>query len=660
MADELMFIKRSTMEAIATVTKEKLGSSDPLYPKDIPDSIRTIDTAVPELLPSTDVQDYIRPEVIELVNKVRAVQNDDSITFIALSDSHYPANQSLGFYDEETIKSTVQANMATKILTYMLNLDFVAHLGDVSSGDKTTTVEMLKSQIEGFNSYLNEAVGSLPLFIAIGNHDAGIYYHNAIADDNIYTLDGGYLYRNFTKYSTSDETAFSGEQYGGYCYRDFKDKKLRVFLLNTSESIVYNQTDAATLGSQRLWLANALLDLNSKSDASEWQFMILCHYPADYGTTMPLSHLLKAYVDGASLAITTEDDIASTVNFSGKNTAKFVAQFHGHVHNFKYDKLNVYSNGHAEGYDAWRVCIPNGQVNRENYYTTVGAYTDIDFSEETSYLKTEDTANGTSFVVNVINPSEQKIYSFCYGAGIDRVIGYGATVYYSITSSLSNATSSNMVASVEAGSSFTTTVTADEGYEIAVLTVTMGGVDITSDVLKDGVVTINEVTGNVVVTAKAQARPNFTNLVTRAIDTDGNVLNGTGYQDNSYISSSGEISTLNGYCVSGFIPVETGIKTIRIAGDGISHLENYTRIGFYDSNFARVGDPYPGDKIATADGTYYGILTEEDNTALTWTLTDYMSAAKGAVYMRVGAKGKGANLIVTVNEEITYGEAPDK
>ena len=33
------------------------------------------------------------------------------------------------------------------------------------------------------------------------------------------------------------DTVFGGEENGGYCYRDFADKKLRVIMLNTSEQM---------------------------------------------------------------------------------------------------------------------------------------------------------------------------------------------------------------------------------------------------------------------------------------------------------------------------------------------------------------------------------------------------------------------------------------
>ena len=583
MEDELMFIKRSTMEAIATATKEKLGSSDPLYPKDLPDSIRTIDTAVPELMLPADFPNYVRDEVMEVANKVRGVLTDESIVFLAMSDSHYPAEQVLNFYDEETRKSTVQANQAAKALAYVLNLDFVAHLGDVSSGAGSTTPEMLKSQIEGFVSYFKEANSNIPMFLAIGNHDAGIYYHdvkNQAGETGVYTLSGKYLYDNFTKYSESDNTVVGGEEYGGYCYRDFKDKKLRVFLLNTSEAIVYGQSDQATLGAQRLWLANALLDLNSKSDVAEWKFIILCHYPADYGATMPLSELLKAYVEGTSFTITNPsggyavgDNTNETVDFTGKNIARFIAQFHGHVHNFKTARLNSIATGSPVEYDAWRICIPNGQYNRENYYTS--AFSGIYFNEEKSYPKKVDTFEGTSFVVNVINPSENVVHSICYGAGYDRSISLDGVAYYSVHTDLTGATIESNATTIRENESYIGTVTLMDDYTLETLVVTMGDSDITDEVYADGVINIEKVTGTVTITVVAKAPP--VNLLTIALDTDGNLFNGgKGYTTGYRISSTdGSTKESAGSYISGYMPVDIATDTLVLHNIGTNDV-NYS------------------------------------------------------------------------------------
>lgn len=622
-----------------------------------------------EQLTASGYVDYITPEVVDMVERVNAVRTKNSIVFLAMSDNHYPADQTATTAYANNKESTMQANRAAKVLSYLIRPDFFAHLGDVCAGAESTTPDMLKKQIEEFNAYFLEANSDIPLFLCIGNHDTGFYYHRAATDGGVHTMSGEYLYKHFTSHSASPDTVFGGEENGGYCYRDFADKKLRVFMLNTSEKLVTVQADQATYGSQRVWLANALLDLNEKDDATEWGFIILCHYPADYGNNMPLSELLKAYVEGKSFTITDPyresdayisygDNTNQQVNFSGKNGAKMIAQFHGHVHNFLASKLYSYATGKGVQYDAHRVCIPNGQFNRENYYTTVGDKTDISFAEGTSYPKTANTADGTSFVVNVINPSEQKIYSYCYGAGYDRVIGYSSTVYYSITSKLTNVTTSNEQKSVEADVAYSATLTPVEGYNLKSVSVTMGGKDITATAYTNGVVTIAKVTGNIVITAKAQAREKFTNLVPLSINPDGSDFNvdGDGYDNDAYINKSGVVTAKKGYTTTGFIPVTEGVKTIRVAGEGISIDPTYTRIANYDENFNFLnGSPYQYMGVQHSNGSYYqGKLIDEDSTVITLELEKVSILAKG-VYLRVCTPGDGADLVVTVDEEISYG-----
>lgn len=626
-------------------------------------------TIAAEQLKASGYPDYITSEVMDMVKRVDAVRQDGSIVFLAMADTHYPADQTATTAYADNKASSVQANQAAKVLSYLIQPDFFAHLGDVATGAATTTPDMLKAQIEGFLSYFREAKSDLPVFIAIGNHDAGIYYHDAQADGNIHTMTGKYLYDNFTAHSASENTVMGSAENGGYCYRDFEGKKLRVFLLNTSEKLVGAQSDQTTYGAQRVWLANALLELNTKADAVDWGFIILSHYPADYGGTMPLSELLKAYVEGKSFTITDPvsdyyvgDLTNEAVNFSGKNGAKFIAQFHGHIHNFKVDKLYSYTSGSGVQYDAHRVCIPNGQFNRENYYSTVGSYTDIDFSEDTSYPKTADTAEGTSFVVNVINPSEEKIYSFCYGAGYDRVIGFGSAVYYSVQSKLTRVTNDNDALSIEAGAAYSATLTPDEGCEFKAVTVTMGGVDITETAYKDGVVTIAEVTGNVVITARAQAKANFTNLVPLSINADGTdyYVDGDGYANNTCITTSegklGQEEIRKGVVTTGFIPVTAGKKTIRVAGEGLTIDQSNTRIVGYDADFNYVTfSRYSMMNTQHSSGSYYhGKLINEENTLFTLELEKYALLAN-CVYLRVCVNGDGADLVVTVDEEVSYG-----
>ena len=78
----------------------------------------------------------------------------------------------------------------------------------------------------------------------------------------------------------------------------------------------------------------------------------------------------------------------------------------------------------------------------------------------------------------------------------------GEVIYYTIEKTLTNVSISNGAASVAAGSAYSATLTADEGYTIDSVTVTMGGEAVT---VTDGVIEIASVTGNIVITATATA-----------------------------------------------------------------------------------------------------------------------------------------------------------
>lgn len=76
-------------------------------------------------------------------------------------------------------------------------------------------------------------------------------------------------------------------------------------------------------------------------------------------------------------------------------------------------------------------------------------------------------------------------------------------ISYTITYNLTNVTSSDSETTIVEGSAKTITLTADEGFLLDTVTVTMSGEDITSSVYADGVITITSATGNIVITANA-------------------------------------------------------------------------------------------------------------------------------------------------------------
>ena len=78
---------------------------------------------------------------------------------------------------------------------------------------------------------------------------------------------------------------------------------------------------------------------------------------------------------------------------------------------------------------------------------------------------------------------------------------------YTITNKLTNVTNSNSAATIEEGSSYSATLTANSGYALGTVTVTMGGSDITSSAYSNGNINISSVTGNIIITANGVSIP---------------------------------------------------------------------------------------------------------------------------------------------------------
>jgi predicted MPP superfamily phosphohydrolase len=409
-------VNEESLSGIADAIRTKIRSSDAIkFPVDFCSSIESLPIKpifLPESYPS-----HVRQEVTRVAGEVQKVLKEDSIIFIALSDTHFENDP----ITHKNYLPTQRTAMAVKALTHVLPVDFICHLGDfcgqvrVGEGRVPITEEQVNEVVE----YLKDAAGNIPVFCAIGNHDAS---------DS--TIPGSWFYNNFAKQSktTEDSDDFISDlttsTSGGYCYHDFNDKYLRVFVLNTSEQEVEDrdvQYGDNISGKQLKWLADKIVDLNNKSKPDLWSFIILSHFPADYGGIKVLSNLLYAYVTGdEDYDITgTYDGNEYKINFNDNNP-KFLAQFHGHIHNLLHSKLHKHTTEPRE-YDAYRFCVSSVDNIRINH----DAYNGLGFSFQDpkgdDLVKEAGKASETSFVVNVINRSDNLIHSFHYGAGRDRL-----------------------------------------------------------------------------------------------------------------------------------------------------------------------------------------------------------------------------------------------
>lgn len=101
------------------------------------------------------------------------------------------------------------------------------------------------------------------------------------------------------------------------------------------------------------------------------------------------------------------------------------------------------------------------------------------------------------FIAPLVNDFLEKIAPFSFESSTP-------TTYYTVTRNLSNASISNTISSVAKDSSYSAIITANDGFTINSVTITMGGADITNSVYSDGTISIPAVTGNIVITVTTE------------------------------------------------------------------------------------------------------------------------------------------------------------
>lgn len=197
--------------------------------------------------------------------------------------------------------------------------------------------------------------------------------------------------------------------------------------------------------------------------------------------------------------------------------------------------------------------IPQGQSG------DVFGYVD----ENNTVVLTGNLANGTYTIKYEVEDSEGNIKVINIG---DMVLD--SNVYYSVTESLTNCVNSNTAKTVASGDSYTATITANSGYTLSSVTVTMGGSAVS---VTGGAINIASVTGDIVITAVAEEA---------AVEII-NWIKEVGYTENTRLSlSGGNTTTASGYECSGFIPAKYG-DVLYIENVDLTD-ENATNIIFYD------------------------------------------------------------------------------
>ena len=580
-----------------------------------------VETANAEAVP-----EYVRSEAQRLAALAQSRQNGGTLSLLCCSDLHYSGVHA---YAAQMGESVLHAGQGMGIVSRQMHLNGAAMLGDLVWDGGEAAFEALEA-MRFANEAIADAFTGLPNFRTRGNHEGAYKADTALTDAQI-----------FANVAAYNDGAVVGDRLGGWCYRDYADRKIRVVCVNTSES---SDGSMAVSAAQNSWLQKTLAVENG------WATVLLSHHPLDW-------------------------------NGSGSNVMRTVAaasnvlcNIHGHTHCYAVDAL--------AGTKIPRIAVPNVCFYRNNEYGQNGGAENaegIEFGEETTYAKTAKSAEDTAFCVITIDREAGKIYADHYGAGYDRVIALGEAVSYAVSYQLDKVSCSSAVAEVAEGEAFHAELTAQDGYAINRFAVTMGGVDVTGAVYADGVISIPAVTGDIVIIARADAQATYTNLVPTALDFDlEGVFNGCGYRDGHYVSTSAPdySATTDGSVVTGLIPYDIygGVNgygfqpaTIYIKGITFDASNSHNRLGVFVTE-GEIGTGGTSAKFIYATvnaanlSTYFSVETLGDKY---YKLTPLMVAETGrnklastwistinVSHIAISGNGSGENLIVTFDEPI--------
>lgn len=486
--------EEASVQAIADALRLKRdGSTDTYVIGAMDDGVLTLPTGN---LPSYHVEEAKR--VIQKIAELKSL-HPNNICFGTISDNHV---------DKDTASTMTSARHGVYALEAVGGAvcDFVANLGDNISDSTGIDSDANYADAVYMENASRYAMSELEAFNLVGNHD------KSNSTQKLFDLIG--KYNSFDSYGTT--------QIRGFGYKDFAsksgNKKARVICLNTCD--YWNIMGGNGMSYEQKDFLMKALDLSAKADYADWTILILSHIPldflgGDYNKGADLKAILKAYENGTTVTITVNSSYASkqnesgkysgtlTYNYSGKNAPKII-NIHGHIHNNKYGKLKFIDDNTE--LNIMRIATPNSSFNGNastNRYTEYGDYS-ITTEEANKIKKVANSKADTSATFYLIDLDGQVIYSVGYGADIDRTIPYKEATIYTVTYSLTDVDSSNTATSAVEGTAYTTTLSVGSDCAIDSVTVTMGGVDITATAYSNGVVTIAEVTGNIVITATAK------------------------------------------------------------------------------------------------------------------------------------------------------------
>ncbi len=550
-------------------------------------------------LDSEYVPDYVKNEALRVAKNVMSRQNENTLSFICVSDTHYDE------WDYNSKKGIEHMGQAIEIIRSACNIDFGAFLGGYILDSSGKNISDAKNEIMSVNKALYGGFGEGVQLRCKGPDEmlGASYYLNSDY------IDSTELYPLIAKWC-KDAVFNEDDEMSGYCYKDLDRYKIRVICLDTSDfkksEAVKPETFKAKMSSTQLqWFCSAL-DLSDKSDCDSWCTVIFSHYPLNYFSAFSgAKAILKAYSLATSVNIVGSDEVEISYSFAGKNAAPVIAQFHGGLHNFK---INYLDNPSVP-----MISIPNAGYHNNNYFAGDEFTSDENllYGEDITYNKTALTKDSTAFCVVTLDKEKGKIYLHSYGAGYDREVSFDTVAAAPNEPDLPNVPDDPDVPEVP-----------DEPQ----VPDTDGDTD-----TEDGT---------------------YTNRVPTSQETTGDTYHLKGYSNDTALDSSGNEVYIDGFTHTGFISCENK-DVIRVKGGTFSSLAgNY--IIAYDADYSLLWSVALNGALNASSGVSYNgdVAVFDSGNVTTGVLTDMK-------FIRVSCEGDGKNLIVTVNEEIPTDDSDD-
>lgn len=412
--------------------------------------------------------------------------------------------------------------------------NFVAFCGDIANYDKANEFNTYASMIADY---------TLPIYEVMGNHDAGT--GTSTTEDEWTTLTGNgfrfeivnndevFLFlsqRKWSDYSTAENNRMLTTEDKDWLLSKLESykNKARVFLfhheyLDDCEGFAYkNGTQSNTLikNDKDWWtnIAKTYKNVTWFSGHSHTKFDAQTDYPNNTvynknGEYCNMIHI-PSLTYGQYYIVTVYDGIFEVQGYQDGTKVDSAYYIIGNY--------NI-SNSSTEDKETYTITNNLTNVTNSNLYLSI--------EEGNAYTGTLTATEGYVMTNVTITMGGNDITSTAYNGGninIESVTGNIVITasaeeitkpQYTITNNLSNATTSNNATSVNENTSYSATISANKNYELDSITVTMGGIDITSTSVSGNAISISNVTGNIVITVTTKVQLTKTVAYSKASQT---------------------------------------------------------------------------------------------------------------------------------------------